>query len=134
MKCRQMVWYFWDDDENGEAGRQDEIDPKDPAEESEIGGDGRSEKGFDFFDSRLPRHQEGNQISNFPHAQLDGLWKRKIFNSTFGFRLQTAGSWRTLLLRFRSGFGPKEIICRFRAHFYFCLDCGRGAGGSFLTG
>jgi hypothetical protein len=74
--------YFWDDDENGEAGRQDEIDPKDPAEKSEIGGDSRSEKRFDFFDSRLPRHQERNQISNFPHTQLDSLWeKMENFNS-----------------------------------------------------
>jgi hypothetical protein len=75
--------YFWDDDENGEAGRQDEIDPKDPAEKSEIGGDSRSEKRFDFFDSRLPRHQERNQISNFPHTQLDSLWEMENFNSVW---------------------------------------------------
>ncbi len=63
------------DDENGQAGGDDQVDPEDPAQEREVGSDGRAEQRLDLFDARLPRHQERHRVEQFsfhPPQQLSG--------------------------------------------------------------
>ena len=79
-----MFYYLWNDDESRKTGSENEVDPKDPSEESEVRGDGGSKKRFDLFDPSLPRDEERNDILRLPRYHL---YRLRV--NIFSFKLKS---------------------------------------------
>lgn len=65
--------YLWDSHEGSNDGAHDEIDPKQPSKEGEIGSNSGTEVRFNLLDSKFPRNQPCLKIDQFSSAVLPFL-------------------------------------------------------------